>query len=64
MYFRFATGHDEVRKLTDITVDGDDVTPLIASFKVMKFPKSIIHALKENGISRPTRILMQGLSAL
>ena len=56
--------HDEVRKLTGITVDGEDVPPPIASFKDMKFPKSIIHALKEKGISRPTPIQMQGLPAL
>ena len=30
----------------------------------MKFPKSIIHALKEKGIFKPTPIQMQGLPAL
>ena len=30
----------------------------------MKFPKSIIHAMKEKGIQRPTPIQMQGLPAL
>jgi ATP-dependent RNA helicase DDX41 len=30
----------------------------------MKFPRSIINALKEKGISKPTPIQMQGLPAL
>jgi superfamily II DNA/RNA helicase len=30
----------------------------------MKLPKSIIHALKEKGINKPTPIQMQGLPAL
>lgn len=30
----------------------------------MKFPKSIINALKDKGISKPTPIQMQGLPAL
>ncbi len=56
--------HDEVRELTGISVDGEDIPPPISSFKDMKFPKSIIHALKEKGISKPTPIQMQGLPAL
>ena len=33
-------------------------------FQDMKFPKSIIQAMKEKGIVRPTPIQMQGLPAL
>ncbi len=56
--------HDEVRELTGITVEGEDVPPPIASFRDMKFPKCIIQALKEKGILKPTPIQMQGLPAL
>ena len=56
--------HDEVRQATGIQIDGEDVPPPIASFKDMKFPKCIINALKEKGISRPTPIQIQGLPAL
>lgn len=41
--------HDEVRRLTGICVDGEDVPPPIASFKDMKLPKCILNALKEKG---------------
>jgi ATP-dependent RNA helicase DDX41 len=56
--------HDEIRKLTDITVEGDDVPPPIASFKDMRLPKCIINALKDKGILKPTPIQMQGIPTL
>ena len=56
--------HDEVRKLTGIYVEGDNVPPPIASFKDMKLPKFVINCLKEKGIHKPTPIQMQGLPAL
>jgi ATP-dependent RNA helicase DDX41 len=56
--------HDEVRQLTGIVVEGDDVPPPIASFRDMKLPKFVINNLKEKGITRPSPIQMQGLPAL
>ena len=56
--------HEEIRRLTGISVEGDDVPPPIASFKDMKLPKFVIHNLKEKGIQKPTPIQMQGLPAL
>ncbi|CAF0916717.1 unnamed protein product [Brachionus calyciflorus] len=56
--------HDEVRKLTGISVDGEDIPPPIASFKDMKLPKFVINSLKEKGIIKPSPIQMQGLPAL
>lgn len=56
--------HVEIREKCGIAVQGEDVPPPIASFKDMKIPKSIIAALKERGITRPSPIQMQGLPAL
>jgi ATP-dependent RNA helicase DDX41 len=56
--------HDEVRLLTGITVEGENVPPPISSFKDMKLPKFVLNNLKEKGITRPTPIQMQGLPAL
>lgn len=56
--------HEEIKKLTGIYVDGEDIPPPIVSFKDMKLPKFVINSLKERGIVRPTPIQMQGLPAL
>lgn len=45
-----AERHEEVRHLTGISIDGEDVPPPISSFKDMKLPKCILHALKSKGL--------------
>lgn len=56
--------HNELRKKYHILVEGDDLPPPIKHFKEMKFPKAIIHALKQKGIVRPTPIQIQGIPAV
>ncbi|KAI6182822.1 RNA helicase [Aphelenchoides bicaudatus] len=52
---------DRMRKKKGITVEGEDVPSLIGSFAEMKFPRSIISAMKTKGIITPTVIQMQGI---
>ncbi|XP_019626332.1 PREDICTED: probable ATP-dependent RNA helicase DDX41 [Branchiostoma belcheri] len=56
--------HERVRKKLHILVEGDDIPPPIKSFKEMKFPRGVIHALKKRGIHHPTPIQIQGLPAI
>lgn len=53
--------HEEMRKKHHIIAEGDDVPPPITSFKEMKFPRAILHVLKEKGIKQPTPIQIQGI---
>lgn len=52
---------NEIRELFFISIDGSDVPPPIVKFKDMKFPKSILTALRDKGICDPTHIQMQAL---
>ncbi|AFZ79182.1 DEAD box ATP-dependent RNA helicase family member protein [Theileria equi strain WA] len=52
---------NEIREALFIHVDGFDVPPPIVKFKDMKFPRSILIALKDKGIRDPTHIQMQAL---
>ena len=52
------------RQLHSIVVDGEDVTPPIASFRDMRFPPPILTALAEKGIKEPTPIQVQGLPVI
>ena len=53
--------HQSIRDKYRILVEGEDMPEPIKSFKDMKFPKSIINALKKKGIMKPSPIQMQGL---
>ncbi|EDV19755.1 uncharacterized protein TRIADDRAFT_51106 [Trichoplax adhaerens] len=55
---------DRLRKKWHIIVEGADVPPPVKTFKEMKFPKSIIHSLKKQGITHPTPIQIQGIPAV
>jgi ATP-dependent RNA helicase DDX41 len=44
-----------------ILVSGEDIPPPCKNFKDMRFPKPILDALKEKGITRPTPIQVQGM---
>lgn len=55
---------DKIRKTFYIDVTGTDIPPPIKNFRDMKFPKSILKALKNKGIDRPTQIQMQGIPAI
>ncbi|KAI6225744.1 RNA helicase [Aphelenchoides besseyi] len=52
---------ERARRKRGIFVEGDRVPPLIASFAEMKFPRTIVRALKSKNIVMPTVIQMQGL---
>ncbi|KJH44666.1 DEAD/DEAH box helicase [Dictyocaulus viviparus] len=52
---------NEYRKRRGIVVDGLDCPPPIGSFLEMKFPKSLLIALKHNDIHIPTAIQIQGI---
>ena len=56
--------HEELRKKHHILVEGEDLPPPIKYFKEMKFPCTIIHALKHKGIVKPTPIQIQGIPAV
>ncbi|XP_074643866.1 putative ATP-dependent RNA helicase DDX41 [Tubulanus polymorphus] len=56
--------HNKVRKKYSIIVEGEDLPPPIPSFKEMKFPKTIVNALKKKGIVKPTPIQLQGIPAV
>ncbi|KAJ8317326.1 hypothetical protein KUTeg_005230 [Tegillarca granosa] len=58
------TKHEKVRKKWRILVEGTDLPPPIQTFKEMKFPKSLISAMKKKGIHKPTPIQIQGLPAI
>eukprot|EP01112_Ceratiomyxa_fruticulosa_P012156 TRINITY_DN3352_c2_g1_i1.p1 TRINITY_DN3352_c2_g1~~TRINITY_DN3352_c2_g1_i1.p1 ORF type:complete len:636 (-),score=158.51 TRINITY_DN3352_c2_g1_i1:55-1962(-) len=51
----------KIREEYHIQTEGENVPPPLKNFKEMKFPKSILTALKERGISKPTPIQVQGL---
>ncbi|VDN58063.1 unnamed protein product [Dracunculus medinensis] len=53
--------HVTTRRKKGIVVDGEDIPPPIGSFIEMKFPPSIIQALREKKIICPTVIQMQGI---
>ena len=52
---------EKIRKQYHILVDGDDIPPPIKTFKEMKFPRSILNAMKRKGIKNPTPIQIQGI---
>ena len=53
----------KILKKYHILVEGEDLPPPVKSFKDMRLPKSIIKALNEKNILKPTPIQMQGLPA-
>ncbi|KAJ8906363.1 hypothetical protein NDN08_002856 [Rhodosorus marinus] len=55
------TKQDKVRDKMNILVGGDDIPPPCNTFREMKYPSSIIRALKEKGITKPSPIQIQGL---
>lgn len=63
---KFYKGIDlsEIRKAFKMDVDGEEVPPMIDSFKAMKFPVPIIKGLQQKNIKFPTPIQMQGLPAV
>lgn len=56
--------HDRIRKKFGISTEGEDVPPPLRRFEEMKFPKSIMTALKHRGITKPTPIQVQGIPAV
>lgn len=52
---------DRVRQRLHILVEGENIPPPIKKFKYMKFPRGILHGLKEKGIEQPTPIQIQGI---
>ncbi|XP_054167118.1 ATP-dependent RNA helicase abstrakt-like [Oppia nitens] len=56
--------HEALRQKYRILVEGEDIPEPIKTFKEMKFPKSIINALKKKKITKPSPIQMQGLPAV
>lgn len=52
---------DRIREKCRILIEGVNVPPPILSFKEMKFPRSILSALKKRGINKPSPIQIQGL---
>ncbi|CAG2164400.1 unnamed protein product [Oppiella nova] len=56
--------HEALREKYRILVEGEDMPQPIKTFKDMKFPKSVINALKKKGILKPSPIQMQGLPAV
>lgn len=56
--------HEELRKKHHILVEGEDLPPPIKYFREMKFPRTLIHALKHKGIVKPTPIQIQGIPAV
>lgn len=52
---------EKLRKKYHLKVEGDDVPPLIESFREMKFPRAILHVLSKKNINEPTLIQKQGL---
>jgi len=55
------TKQDKVRDKMNILVGGDDIPPPCKTFREMKYPSSVIRALKEKGITKPSPIQVQGL---
>jgi len=53
-----------IRDKWHILVEGEHVPPPIKSFKDMRFPESVLGALREKGITKPTPIQIQGLPAV
>jgi ATP-dependent RNA helicase DDX41 len=50
-----------LRSKWHIVADGEDIPAPIKSFKDMRFPPSILRALDEQGITKPTPIQIQGI---
>ncbi len=48
-----------IRNSWHILTDGDEVPAPIRSFKDFKFPRPVLKALKQKGISKPTPIQIQ-----
>jgi len=53
-----------VRKRLHILVEGEDLPPPVKTFQDMKFPISLLKALKKKGITKPSPIQIQGLPAV
>ena len=53
--------HEKVRKKWHIMTEGKDLPPPIKSFRAMKFPFTVLDALKAKGITHPTPIQIQGI---
>jgi ATP-dependent RNA helicase DDX41 len=53
--------NQKIRDQWHIIVDGEDIPPPLKHFREMKFPRSILEALRKKDIKRPTPIQMQGL---
>ncbi|KAJ6228779.1 atp-dependent RNA helicase ddx41-related [Anaeramoeba flamelloides] len=51
---------NELRKKLHIIVHGDDVCNPIKSFKLLRFPRSLVKGLAERGIRKPSPIQIQG----
>lgn len=61
---RSEQANEKIRNNSRIAIDGEDVPPPIKSFAEMKFPRSIIDALKKKGINKPSPIQMQGIPTM
>lgn len=55
---------EAIRTKHRIAVEGEDLPPVCSTFQEMKFPKSIIEAMKTKGIVIPSPIQMQGIPAV
>lgn len=55
---------EELRTKLRILVEGEEVPPPVKTFKEMKFPKPILHALDKRGIKKPTPIQIQGIPTI
>nr|CAB3237058.1 ZF(CCHC)-20 zinc finger protein [Phallusia mammillata] len=53
--------NDKIRFHLRIDVEGDSIPPPVRSFRDMKFPKSLLTALKKKGIRKPSPIQTQGI---
>lgn len=58
------SAHVALREKYRIVVEGESLPPPFRSFKSMKFPRSLIAAMRKKNIKKPSPIQMQGLPAL
>ncbi|XP_064630234.1 probable ATP-dependent RNA helicase DDX41 [Lineus longissimus] len=56
--------HTKLRQKLQILVEGEELPPPLKSFKDMKFPRTIISAMKKKSILKPTPIQVQGIPAV
>ncbi len=56
--------HEKIREQNNILVEGENIPPLVRSFRSMKFPPSIMAALEAKGIQKPSPIQMQGIPSI